>query len=268
MNDLNESNPEVSTERPRIPKMAIASPAIVLGGFLVMVVFAGWLEPNKGLVAVGLCIYLGALLAGFVFGVIADQRIYRSRGRLRGRVFTILGCGTALLLFSVSIIPHPHSTRPIAYRLYCGTNMSGLGKALQSYADDFDGNLPPSEKWCDLLVEHGEVSLRSFLCKSVDANEGQSCYAMNKNVIATKLSALAGDVVLLFEANPGWNQVGGPEMLIPDVHHGKGCNVLLADGRVEYVKSDRIGRLKWEIEGEAKADMEELSREDTKAQRD
>ena len=33
-----------------------------------------------------------------------------------------------------------------------------------------------------------------------------------------------------------------------DNHKGKGCNVLFNDRRVEFVKAERIGELKWDTE--------------------
>jgi len=50
----------------------------------------------------------------------------------------------------------------------------------------------------------------------------------------------------LFESKPGWNQHGGPELLNPDNHNGKGCNVLFNDAHVEFVKTEDFNDLKWE----------------------
>jgi hypothetical protein len=55
----------------------------------------------------------------------------------------------------------------------------------------------------------------------------------------------APDVVLLFESNCGWNQAGGPELLITGRHEG-GCNILFVNGDIEFVKTEEIPGLKWE----------------------
>ncbi len=52
-------------------------------------------------------------------------------------------------------------------------------------------------------------------------------------------------MVLLYETHPGWNQVGGPEILTVDNHQGEGCNVLFVDGHVEFVKSPGLPQLRW-----------------------
>ncbi len=152
----------------------------------------------------------------------------------------------ALLYVLLAVL---QTVRPSPYRVYCSAKLRGLSKAMQIYANDFDGNLPPVEKWCDSLVKHVEMIPWDFVCKAADANEGQSCYAMNKNVAGKKLSDLAPDVVLLFEAKPGWNQIGGPEMLVPDIHEDRkvrGSNILFADGSIEFVKAQDVGSLVWE----------------------
>jgi prepilin-type processing-associated H-X9-DG protein len=50
---------------------------------------------------------------------------------------------------------------------------------------------------------------------------------------------------MLFESKPGWNQVGGPELLWTDNHGGKGCNILFGDEHVECVECKQLAKLKW-----------------------
>jgi hypothetical protein len=45
-----------------------------------------------------------------------------------------------------------------------------------------------------------------------------------------------------------WNQVGGSDMLTTENHEGKGCWVLFSDIHAEFVKAERLGELKWDIE--------------------
>jgi len=96
------------------------------------------------------------------------------------------------------LMPALARVRQIAYRLYCGTNLSGIGKAMLIYSNDYDDELPraggPRTKWgavaswnnpdrvaafnltsdggrasitsCFyLLVKYAEVTPKSFLCK-------------------------------------------------------------------------------------------------------
>jgi len=54
--------------------------------------------------------------------------------------------------------------------------------------------------------------------------------------------------VILFDSKPGWNQVGGPELLAPENHGGKGCNILFGNFEVKFIEKEKFGELKWDIE--------------------
>ncbi|MHC4783667.1 MAG: H-X9-DG-CTERM domain-containing protein [Planctomycetota bacterium] len=74
---------------------------------------------------------------------------------------------------------------------------------------------------------------------------------MNENIPADA-NELPGDLVLLFESAPGWNQIGGPEDVVTDRHGEKnpGANIAFADGHVEFVKPEDIPTLHWAIESQ------------------
>lgn len=92
------------------------------------------------------------------------------------------------------LMPALARVRQIAYRLYCGTNLSGIGKAMLIYSNDFDDDLPragmSSGIWVEnvvwdaisaatayprgnanissnfyLLVKYSDVTSKSFMCK-------------------------------------------------------------------------------------------------------
>lgn len=165
------------------------------------------------------------------------------------------------------------------YRILCAANLSKLGKALQLYANDYDGRYPSADKWCDLLVKYTGVEKRKFNCLSVDSGEYSSTdpideanfapeavfhyeyndiegqhlyvysvqwchYAINTNAKPNS----PGDMVLLFETRRGWNQFGGPEILSDENHldeDRKGCNVLFNDGNVKFIKPKNLKKLKF-----------------------
>jgi hypothetical protein len=80
--------------------------------------------------------------------------------------------------------------------------------------------------------------------KHVDepAREWVSDYAMNPNCEPNSPK----DTVLLFEAKPGWNQHGGPELFTFDNHDPKGGCVLLNDGTVKFVRTkEELAQLRW-----------------------
>jgi len=71
--------------------------------------------------------------------------------------------------------------------------------------------------------------------------KGTCSYAMNPNCRPNSPS----DMVLLFETKGGWNQFGGREILTTENHGGKGCNILFNNGRVKFVKTERLDDLAW-----------------------
>ncbi len=98
------------------------------------------------------------------------------------------------------LMPALSKVRQLAFRVYCGTNLSGIGKAMIVYANDYDDELPraggPNAKWYSesvvwdaessykayntktrfttatvtsslyLLVKYAEITPKSFICKS------------------------------------------------------------------------------------------------------
>jgi len=127
-------------------------------------------------------------------GIISLACIEIKYGRLTGRAFAAIGIAIPLVAFFVTsariTVNTPRST---AYRLYCGTNLSGIGKAMLIYANDYDDELPlagvpgsklgqtanwkadtRAEAFSDgqasmsanfyLLIKYAEVTPKSFRC--------------------------------------------------------------------------------------------------------
>ena len=159
----------------------------------------------------------------------------------------LIGVFVVLVVLFVIFAPGP---RPIprerAYRIICHENLNYLCVAMQVYASNYDNKYPTSDKWCDLLLQRGGVREESFVCKGAfkKGNKEPCHYAINPNCEPNSLP----DMVLLFETKGGWNQVGGSELLTFENHKGKGCNILFNDGHVEFVNTERIGELNWDVE--------------------
>ncbi len=188
-------------------------------------------------------------LPAIICGIISLVKIEKSKGTLKGKGLAIAGIvtpGVMLPLFALLLgilMPALAKTRTIAYRMVCGANISGLGKAMIIYADDFNDTYPDSSKWCDLLVKYVDVTEKSFHCPG-NSSKGSCDYAMNKNI--EKIGTMAPpDIVLLFESTPGWNQSGGPELLTTKNHKGEGCNILFNGGHVAFIQTEDINDLKW-----------------------
>ena len=177
---------------------------------------------------------------GIILALIADRRICKSKGGLKGRVYTTLAIITAVIVLARFVIP----MIPVRHvrRVPCSINLTVLREAMLDYNSDFNSQYPVPDKWCDLIVRHSKVREIFFVCPK--AGKGRCHYAINPYCEPTS----PPDVVLLFETKCGWNQSGGPELLTLENHDGKGCNVSFNGGSIEFVRAERLGELKWVTE--------------------
>jgi hypothetical protein len=82
-------------------------------------------------------------IVSFFLGLMSIVQIERGGGRVTGRAFAvgavlISAFGGLLPAWSV-VMRMPRST---AFRMVCGTNLSGIGKAMLIYANDYEDELP------------------------------------------------------------------------------------------------------------------------------
>ena len=144
--------------------------------------------------------------------------------------------------------------REVARCIVCRHKLRELGEAFAIYAEMQSGRYPAPDKWCDLLIEHTKVTERTFQCLS--GEDGRCKYAINPNAEPNG----PPDLVLVFETNPGWNQYGGRELMLPQKHEkksSKGSNVLFVNGDIKFVKVEDVNGLKWEIEEDTKPSSQE-----------
>jgi len=149
-----------------------------------------------------------------------------------------LGISIAFVFAFYLLLPAPVTTRHVARRVVCRTNLSELVKAILIYSSGNEGEYPDPSIWCDLLIENTDITAEQFRCYGT---KERCSYAMNPNCEPDS----PNDVVLVFETKGGWNQFGGAELLTTENHQGKGCSVLFNDAHVEFVKSEEIGHLNW-----------------------
>ena len=129
----------------------------------------------------------------------------------------------------------------IAKRISCSVNLKNLASQWPYHIQE-EKKLS-IENWCDTLKTYDLDD--DFQCPA--DKTGPCSYAMNENIPADA-NELPGDLVLLFESAPGWNQIGGPEDVVTDRHDKPGANIAFADGRVEFVEADKIPTLRWTME--------------------
>jgi len=120
------------------------------------------------------------------------------------------------------------------------------------YSEDFDGQYPDANSWCDILIEYDETFKEWHLlqCPKVPCawTYGECTYAINPNAEPNS----PGDVVLMFETEVGWNKSGGKEIAALRYHRDtggllsrEGCNVLFNDGTVKFIEAKKIDDLNW-----------------------
>lgn len=147
-----------------------------------------------------------------------------------------------------------------SFRPSCQRAMQNLSSVIQQYCEQNEGHLPDAEAWCNQLVESVENG-RVFLYQrwSGKINRGPdgeiSNYALNKNLDGYRLADIDRKTVLLFETDPGWNQNGTSDILLPEGHPGYyvliegGCHFVFVGPdstlTVEFVKSSKINSLNW-----------------------
>lgn len=134
----------------RTSKLAIASFVCTLCGLLcflpviIATIEYRILSPKSGLVMAASGLSLIAMGAAIILGVTALALIGSSGGRLTGYGFAAIGTAVPailLILICLPILlrPRPRST---AYRMVCGSNLSGIGKAMLMYSNDYDNEFP------------------------------------------------------------------------------------------------------------------------------
>jgi prepilin-type processing-associated H-X9-DG protein len=105
-------------------------------------------------------------------------------------------------------------------RMACGTNMSGLGKALLIYSNDYNDELPPD---LETLIHKAEVTPKSLICPATGLRES---YVYRGAGLTT--SAIPGMITVYETAG----------------NHGvDGRNVLFLDSHVEWVTEERFREL-------------------------
>jgi len=113
--------------------------------------FAFFIALRLGIKTFATSCLLVAMLA-LVLGIISLVQIGLSAGRVTGKAFVSIGIAILAVFFSLmflrAVLPR---TRSVAFRMVCGSNLSGIGRAMLIYANDYDNSFPraggPTSKW-------------------------------------------------------------------------------------------------------------------------
>jgi len=116
-------------------------------------------------------------------------------------------------------------------------NMRLLREAIVSYAQTHGGHLPEAESWCgSLLTKENSLSKNDFVHPVLAG----IMIAYNAQLSGLKLSDVAEDTVLFFEARGGWNLTGGQELLETDRSASR-ADIMLLNGKIQSYWLERGG---------------------------
>ncbi len=244
-------NPDV-IEKPHTSRLAKTSfysglIGLILAGIgsYCMYIWYESLGLNRAAKLIGPSLLLSAMLfsvIAFFSGIMGLVVINFFKSKPKGFGLAVLG--TLFALVSAVIMPALGSAYPQSYLMVCAANMSGLGKVISSYSQDYNGQLPTLEKWREILLE--ELWPKQFICSAVETQDKNlSSYAINKNLQSTKFEDIPADIVLLFECNLTKNPTGGPELLTSENHKNKGSNIVFGDLHVEFIRTEHFENLRW-----------------------
>jgi hypothetical protein len=122
--------------------------------------------------------------------------------------------------------------------------MKQIALAARLYANDHGDKLPPADTWCDTLK--GELGNSQVLKAPSDGGPGACSYAYNAKLSGMDEGKVNPQTVMFFEAESGWNQHGGPELMLPQPR-ARGVFVIgFADGSVQQVSPERLDGLRWD----------------------
>ena len=194
-------------------------------------------------------------LVSIVLGFIANVRIGRSEGRLRGRGLAwtgIIMSAVWLLALAVGIVgfvlptfakmqsgamPYPGSGQDNFHRLL---------KATHFYQGDNGGKYPPAENWCVTLRQNLGARAEQALHRPGNPPNSDYGYGYNAAVAGLTSAEVNAKTVVFFELEtPAANAAGGEELL----RHSTGPNdvvfVCSADGRVTRLGTNNLATLRW-----------------------
>ncbi len=147
---LDASQIPPATAEIRISRLAIASSisALISAVFLVPGLVAEidpWvLRPDSGFAQFTGLICLLAAGVAFFTGVGALLEIVTGGGRRTGYGFAVIGAATPFVLFiALLFLPSFAGMKALPPHVICGTNLSGIGKAMLLYANDNDNDALP-----------------------------------------------------------------------------------------------------------------------------
>lgn len=238
MTETTDNNPE--QEQADKPKKKISRLAVWSFLCLIFVVITGPISDQKWLpewvagiffFMCKICFYLSAVLG--VAGIIST---FWKKLNLKGIPLALLWIPPWYVVIFYVI--------PMANGLNCRDYAPNISEAIYRYAEDHKDNFPNLDRWCDVLVDGGYIERKHLRCPN---RKGPCNYALNNNLQGLTLSQVPDEMVVVFETEAGWNQVGGSEIIVDCRFHfqkSHGCRINFGNGSSQYIKN--LTTLQWE----------------------
>jgi prepilin-type processing-associated H-X9-DG protein len=186
---------------------------------------------------------------GLILGIVAMNKSKKNNGSGWGLALAgtiVSGCALLLLpIYAAMLLPALAKAKQRAQTIQCVNNEKQLAVAIRIYASDHNDRFPPAATWCDAIKPSLGSSDTVFHCSTGNMRDG-STYAFNSKLDGKETSKVPGDTVMIFEGTGGWNQSGGPELMVTQPRHGRSYNIAFADGSVQTVTEMRLKTLRWE----------------------
>lgn len=123
---------------------ALSIVSFLLGVFLIIIE----IDAAKNIILLSLLLAIIAFICGVIVlvkDIIRKDYVFK---RYAANISTIL---LSVIIFCTLYLAHRIAT-PDGSKVVCGTHLSGLGKAISTYANDYDDYYPDCNQWCDLLI--------------------------------------------------------------------------------------------------------------------
>jgi len=167
-------------------------------------------------------------IPAIILGIVSLVKIEKSGGSLTGRNFAVAGIVVPTVTLPVIVLlmgilmPAMARTRQKAFRMACVTNLSGIGKAMQIYANDYEDKFPRSGGkncyWARSIPDWQASNRYAAYGLNTDGNGGQanitSCfYLLVKYCEMTPKSFICSGDAGATEFNPADDAAGDRDLI-------------------------------------------------------